>query len=152
MSYFSDEQLWNLQRRAGAVLMFIDSSIHLLRPSPLLREVYEKRFEGSVEAGLGGIAMTLFFTARREALGEVSHGFTDFSPEGFTVQIEMANDEYPAELLAAFAEDVNFAERKLTFRVLRARIEAMVADWLARGRPVPGVIPAEVRPQTDQRD
>ncbi len=132
--------------------MFIDSSFHLLKPSLLLKEVEEKRFESSVESGLGGMAMTLFSAVKRETFGEVSHWFTDFSPDGFTVRMELEKAEYPAEFLAVFAEDVMFTERILTFRISRPRLEAMVAEWLARGRPIPGVIPVEVRPPTDQRD
>jgi len=147
MSYFSDGELWNLRARAGAVAMFVDSCLHLLQSSEILKEVETKHFTSSIESGLGGIAIHLTQWLKREALGVPSsdHWF-DYGPDGFSVRMAMETDEYPLEFVAVFAENVVFGDRILTFRVGRSRLESMVADWLSRGRPIPGVIPVEIGP------
>ena len=144
MSYFTDEELWRLRGRSSAVSMFVGSSLHLLRNSEVLKEAEAKRFTSSIESGLGGIAIQITELAKPEPLGLVTYYWFDYSDDGFSVRIEMAKNEYPTDFLAVFAEDVTCAERLLTFRISRSRLEAMVADWLARGRPLPGVIPVEI--------
>jgi hypothetical protein len=150
MSYFPDETLWKLRRRAGAVAMFVGSCLHLLRSSEVLKEAEAKRFTSSIESGLRGIAIHLTQWAKPEPLGlTTSYFWFDYGPEGFSVRMAMegTEHEHPAEFVAVFAEDVTFADRMLTFRVSRSRLESMVADWLSRGRPIPGVIPFEIGPR-----
>lgn len=153
MSYFSDEELWRLRGRSAAVSMFVGSCLHLLRASEVLKEAEAKRFISSIESGLGGIAIQIAEWGKPESLGvATSYRWFDHTDEGFSLRIELETASYPAEFLAVFAEDVTCVEQVLTFRISRERLEAMVADWLARGRPIPGVIPVEIKPPVAHRD
>lgn len=137
MSYFSNDELWDLQGRGSAVDLFVDSCFHLLRATACLRQAEDRKLNSDIRAAFVGIAMALISMAKAERVGDSPRPveFLDYSPEGFGVKIEVAEERFPEAFLSVFAVDVAFAGRELRFRISKSRLESMVSDWLAR-RPV----------------
>ena len=137
MSYFTDNEFWDLRGRGSAVDLFVDSCVHLLGATASLKQAEDRNMSSDIRVAFVGIATALVSTARGACVGDakMTIEFFDYNLEGFGMKIEVAEDRIPEEFLAVFATDVTCASRVLRFRITKSRLESMVSDWVAR-RPV----------------
>jgi RHS repeat-associated protein/uncharacterized protein (TIGR03382 family) len=113
----------------------VDSCFHLVHSSEVLKEANAKNFSSDLRAGVGGIAVKILSLAKTERPNEMPIQFSNYSADGFVVRIEREQPEFPQAFFAAFAVDVRLESQGLAFRISKSSLEALLSDWLARGRP-----------------
>lgn len=134
MTFFSDDEFWDLRMRGGSVRMFVDSCVHLLRASATFKLAQDKNLGADFEGALAGIASILVAAVGPSPNYNFPFRWVDYSAEGFTMTVRLSG-QVTDEFLSVFASDITRSGDEVKFRIVKTQLEAMIADWLARRRP-----------------